>query len=56
MSITRVYLSIKTINYTDYAGLPPILRFQAVIVKSESTLHSLHQIKQSPCNGKIHGR
>jgi hypothetical protein len=24
MSITPVYLSIKTINYTDYAGLPLI--------------------------------
>jgi hypothetical protein len=25
MSITPVYLSIKTINYTDYAGLPLFL-------------------------------
>jgi hypothetical protein len=25
MSITPVYLSIKTINYTDYAGLPVIV-------------------------------
>jgi hypothetical protein len=28
MSITPVYLSIKTINYTDYAGLPDSLNIE----------------------------
>src|SRR4028119_746800 len=31
----------------------PIVRFEAVIVRSESTLHSLHRIKQSPCNALL---
>ena len=30
-----------------------IVRFEAVIVRSESTLHSLHRIKQSPCNALL---
>jgi hypothetical protein len=32
MSITPVYLSIKTINYTDYAGLP---KTEAIFAKTQ---------------------
>ncbi len=31
----------------------PIVRFEPVIVRSESTLHSLDRIKQSPCNALL---
>ncbi|MEJ6485886.1 hypothetical protein N0Y54_32225 [Nostoc punctiforme UO1] len=48
MSITPVYLSIKTINYTDCAGLPPKER-----ISVEMVFRGLYHFSRSLLRGKI---